>query len=317
LHTIERTPSLRRYKSESDLYDQPDFDVPPKVLPKKKDNTLISKIYKVLSKNDLTEQTTFRTSPYGQDESALSRSQSDDERIRSQHRYSSYEGSNDTMTITKQMSLSSEDDYSDQSSFYSEYKPITNPYGSNEDLLSIEEPEKAKKKDNTLISKIYQQPQVRSYAMAKKQNVSVQQSNFKNNNKKIVSSDEEVFIEEIPKPVQQTLPAGQVNGTSNKKVSEQENDNDIEVSELAKKRIVHNILDKFSHSAPKPKPQEKFNGEANSASEANGVDINEEEFTTSVRELMKKFENNLGKNQVVSSLTARSLSRHTRKPLRN
>ncbi|CAH1108897.1 unnamed protein product [Psylliodes chrysocephalus] len=317
----EPPTTLKRYKSESDLYN--DFDAPPKVLPQKRDNTLISKIYKVLSKSDLlSEYPTFRTQMSSPDGAGYNHN---DELIRNKTDYSSHEIplssieiSNNRMTITKNLSLSSEDDNSDLCSFYSEYRPIKNVFHSNEDLLSMDESDRSMKKDNTLISKIYKQQNVKNYALAKRQQIPEIETNTRSI-KEVTRSDGEY---EDPLKQNKVPISLEENGNAiNNKVSVEKNENVLEVNELAKKRIVHNILDQISHSTTQKEKSQLSKHYTNGKSKE---DINEEskesdddEITTSVKDLMKKFENNVGKNQVVSSLTARSLSRHTRKPLKD
>ncbi|CAG9854521.1 unnamed protein product [Phyllotreta striolata] len=275
---------LKRHKSESDLYD---LEETPKVLPRKKDNTLISKIYKVLSKSDLSEYPTFRTQlstpdmHYFHSDNTNSFSSQD------------MDISNDVMTITKTMLLSSEDDYSDGTAFIRRPKAGNN-YSSSEDALSFDETD-----GSNSISKGHK-PRIGALATPAG-------AAFARNDAKSIEP-----IDETPKtpktPAEPAVPSER-NGANDSDGERFENAHS-EVDELAKKRIVHNILDKLNC------PRSNSNGVVSRESANEIIKESNEDVKMSVKELMKKFEANSGKNQVISSLTARSLSRHTKELLR-
>ncbi|XP_057670595.1 uncharacterized protein LOC130902455 isoform X1 [Diorhabda carinulata] len=339
--------NLKRHKSETDLLDD-NFYIPPKVLAKKKDNTLISKIYldpqvrsfalsnrQHLPVNNLVP--TFRTqlsnpeyiidykAYHSDDGISTNRNKkytvySSEEDLLSS---SSIEMKNGTMIHTAKMSLSSEDDrYSERSSIYSpdQRKQI---YSSSDDLLSIDEMDSHKKRDNTIISKIYQQPAVRKYALEKRKHAQ-QQSNLQ---EKIVDVEDNVFtdVSRMPKTTstkdvdEMEIKLNEINikengndcnqnGWDDKEKSplKNEEENDPGVEEVAKRKIVHNILGKISAS------------QTNLGKSENKEEIHtEEDITISVKDLRKKFEKLDGKNKIVSSLTARSLSKQMRENLKN
>lgn len=336
----------KRHKSESDLISEDSFDAPPKVLSKKKDNTLISKIYSqphvrnfaLTSRKqvpgDLSSPTTPTSSIYESSRYNGKVALYNSEGEMSYERKSAFSSTEDLIEPTpkqqsfvrsssgiinsngqRKNSVSSEDDV------LSEYSSIVglsakrnskhHIYSSSDDLFSIEEQElPQKKKDNTLIDKIYQNPQVRNYGLSNRDYIPVQI----NNNipttpiKKVYSSEDDIpdikiFTTKSEISISQentnqpshygpnygTHLASEFNFHLEKPTEEIPIRNlstpDPEIDEIAKKKIVHSLLDKFGGSRPEITPRTKL---SNDKLELND---SENEINVSVKELMKKFEN--------------------------
>ncbi|XP_072402634.1 uncharacterized protein [Diabrotica undecimpunctata] len=326
---------LKRYKSETDLLDD-SFYSPPKVLGRKKDNTLISKIYLdphvrsfVLSNREhLPENNkvpTFRTQLSSPEMVLDHKAYHSDDGLSLRHtkRYfssqedllssNSIEVHNGTMTHTAKMSFSSEDEqFSEKSPVFSTAPVNRRIYSSSEDLLSADEIDSSKKKDNTLISKIYQQPHVRQYALTARPFIPVKEEK---RIEKSISSEDEVFIEitkapkvSSPKVLPDLDTQFETMNIKEKEpaTNEHDNENDPGVEEIARKKIVHNFLQKYSTSSTNLK-----------ITDSREDITNEEDITISVKDLRKRFEKNQPKNNIVSSLTARSLSKQMKEELRN
>nr|CAH7715875.1 unnamed protein product [Callosobruchus chinensis] len=80
---------------------------------------------------------------------------------------------------------------------------------------------------------------------------------------------------------------------------------DSDIDELAKKQIVHNILDQISRSRDASRERGPKDG-----------GMADEKINVSVKDLRKLFESNEGTGKVISSLTARSLSKQIREDLK-
>lgn len=365
----DNSRTLRRLNSESELLDDA-FEKPPTVISKKRDNTLISKIYQdpnvrhfalsnrnqlpmenaEVSKPPLRNQLSLdatviahatnnnvRQSSYNSDE-GLSSSYlrkksyySSDEDLTSNH-----SGANESIPafrgfqnlnvrsgrLNSRPSVSSEDGLLSDSSVSLE-KPARPKstrgliYSSSEDLLSIDEIETVpKKKDNTLISKIYQDPNVRNFALANREYIPVPEDAVPKTPKYISSSAEDILsdhsvrqfrdenlvkshesngnsislgmsldslrIEEIPlTPV--VKQSAREEGLYERKMTTP----DPDIDELAKKKIVHNILGQFTKSQPNLAATKKLQ-----VPRERKMSTDSEEVSISVKDLKKKFENN-------------------------
>jgi len=217
-------------------------------------------------------------------------------------------------------------------------------YGSQEDLLSIDEMGALpQRKDNTIISKIYKDAKVRNFAIKTHGGIvsdceplttpktpkspkvfssdeehyhtdttlTVQKRNL--SHKKVYSSYDDLSSTDIS--LENTF-SHTINHTSQHALSQRTNNEDdetgyksedIDVGEVAKRHIVRNALGKFSKSELNVKSH--F---VRSASMEDG-----DEVRVSVRDLKKKFESkDSGTKPVVSSLTARSLSKQVKDSLK-
>lgn len=248
------------------------------------------------------------------------------------------------------MSISSEDDvFSEHSSTaghpMKKSNSKTHLYSSSEDLLSIEEHERPhRKKDNTLIEKIYQNAHVRNFALSNRDYIPVQEDYSKARKKTYSSEDElsdehnkfknqspsplpinsnipvetykpqETIISQTKKPmeanviVEKTLqtfinicpPHEEMTESQNPEIHLVEDpmqdanetyernviSPDPGINEVAKKKIVHNILEQLSVNQSVV-AKHKLNGDFHE------INNNEEdEINVSVKELRKKFENN-------------------------
>ncbi|XP_074031207.1 uncharacterized protein isoform X5 [Leptinotarsa decemlineata] len=226
-------------------------------------------------------------------------------------------------------SYSSEDLPSEPSSANLERSKMSKPYAfsSFEDLLSSEEYEQPlpKKKDNTLISKIYQQQHVRNYALSNRDYIPdsgpfKETASFENNlsddnnrakqlNKKITVMEQNAAPEKIhlePLSIVKSL-----DSSEEFKHDRNITTSDQEISEIAKKKIVHNFLDQIASGQPKPNPSRR------NIIEDFPETAEDEEKILSVKELRRKFEKDQGKSKVVSSLTARNLSKQMKTTWKN
>ncbi|XP_074031203.1 uncharacterized protein isoform X2 [Leptinotarsa decemlineata] len=352
---------LKRTQSESDLLNE-SFYTPPRVLEKRKDNTLISKIYQdprvqsfaLSSRNKIpvvADSRTFRkqtsvpdivlqdrnndqNTMYNSDEGAM---------MKETTNHAFYSSEEDFLVPkanevpkakihrlnSSAFSYSSEDLPSEPSSANLERSKMSKPYAfsSFEDLLSSEEYEQPlpKKKDNTLISKIYQQQHVRNYALSNRDYIPdsgpfKETASFENNlsddnnrakqlNKKITVMEQNAAPEKIhlePLSIVKSL-----DSSEEFKHDRNITTSDQEISEIAKKKIVHNFLDQIASGQPKPNPSRR------NIIEDFPETAEDEEKILSVKELRRKFEKDQGKSKVVSSLTARNLSKQMKTTWKN
>lgn len=343
--------NIRRHKSESDLLDD-SFDAPPRVLSRKKDNTLISKIYSqphvrnfalssrkqipvddaptspspiLMTQRSLNEATiryngktplyysddgmslpqNGKKSLYSSEEDLLESTSSKDGSLQINGRR--YE------TKSKTISISSEDDvFSEHSSIAGHSVKRSNSkthlYSSSEDLLSIEEHERPhKKKDNTLIEKIYQDKNVRDFALSNRDYITLSEEYLSSKKKTeddvpdsihYISASEQAIIPQTPIILNEdtvkkiTKPEETIVISSSVHHQEEYERNltpDPEINELAKKKIVHNILEQYSVHKPEVVQTIKIKREPKEIN--NNHEADEEIATTSVKELRKKFEN--------------------------
>lgn len=346
------TVEKKRHKSESDLVSEDCFDAPPKVLSRKKDNTLISKIYSqphvrnfalINRKQVPGDDSSLPTSPISPTSSIYENSRYNgkvalynSEGEMSYNRKSAYSSTEDLVEPApkqqsfvrstsafiisnnqRKNSVSSEDDilseHSPNVSLTAKRNSKNHIYSSSDDLLSVEEQEiPQKRKDNTLIEKIYQNPQVRNYGLSSRDYIPVQvnSSTPVTPVKKTYSSDDdfpEIKISpkkpEILISVEAISPVrGQYGSNYDLHLAseldldtEKPNEEvvmrnlstpDPEIDELAKMKLVHNLIDKFGESRPEITPRKKVN----STDKAEQND-SESEVHVSVKELRKKFEN--------------------------
>lgn len=338
----------KRHKSDSELFIEDSFDTPPTVLNRKKDNTIISKIYNQLhvrnfalsSRKQVPVDATssnpniHETSRYSggvalynsEGETASDKIPFNDSRedlIEYFPKKNRYNRSVSAITYThRKYSISSEEDVlSDHSTSIGQKTHI---YNSSDDLFSIEEQDKPhKKKDNTLIDKIYQNPQVRNYALVNRDYIPAQEE--QTTSIKIGYSSEDDTSDTNVSPVKRdilisekimsTPPPLAPNKILTKTKSsyephygvhlmsemnlDEENEKvhqrdlreamsrpDPEIEEIAKKKIVHNILDKLTTSNRNVASKRKNNPHKQDSIES------DTEVNISVRELRKKFEKN-------------------------
>ncbi|KAG5883828.1 hypothetical protein JTB14_033749 [Gonioctena quinquepunctata] len=327
---------LKRAQSESDLLSD-SFYTPPRVLTKKKDNTLISKIYSnphvrsfaLSNRNSIPAETgmptpNFRTqlsvpenilqaryndknSLYNSDEGAP---------MKKQTLYSSAE---DLIEANKpgqyqrarspKFSISSEDDLLSEQSLEHGKLSKSHMFSSYEDLVSAEEyAQIPRKKDNTLISRIYQQQNVRNYALSNRDFIPDNGKSVRKYSESVSSedifSDDGSRVKEINK---QPAALQRKADTEKRIVIEKENvpisseeiecetnvvTPDQEINEVARKKIVHNILDQIGNPQQKHKVSRK---QVEEYQESNNTD---EEITVSVKELRRKFEKEQGTSKV-------------------
>ncbi|XP_018574031.1 uncharacterized protein LOC108913044 isoform X2 [Anoplophora glabripennis] len=386
---------LKRFKSETDLLDD-SFDKPPTVISRKKDNTLISKIYldpnvrnfALSNRNQLPVQDVEISKPplrnqLSLDATVLAHAMNNNVK---QPSYNSDDGLSSNY-IRKKSYYSSEEDLSSNHSAVNEsnsaFKGFQNPnvrsyrlhsrpsvssedgllsdsslslekprpkstrsliYSSSEDLLSIDEPEKLpKRRDNTLISKIYQDPNVRNFALTNREYIPVSEDTIPKSPRYLSSSNEDLLSDHSVhqfRDVEKTLvKSHEPNGTSitsgmsldslkieeipaTPKIKQSAREEityerkmatpDPDINELAKKKIVHNILGQFTKSQPNLVGTSRLE-----IPKERKMSTDSEEISISVKDLKKRFENNDAKSTVVSSLTARSLSKQMRETLRN
>lgn len=367
----DNSRTLKRFNSESDLLDN-SFDKPPTVISKKKDNTLISKIYQdpnvrnfalsnrnqlpvknvEVSKPPLRNQLSVdanviahatnnnvKQSSYNSD-NGLSPSYirnksyySSDEDLSSNHSavnesipaFKGFQNLNVRRNrLHSRPSVSSEDGLLSDSSTNLDKSPRPKStrgliYSSSEDLLSIDEIEKVpKRKDNTLISKIYQDPNVRNFALASREYIPVPDDTVPKTPKFVSSSAEDILsdhsvrqfrdnrenpikphesnenyltpgisldslrIEEIPlSPI--VKQSAKEEGLYERKMTTP----DPDIDELVKKKIVHNILGQFTKSQPNLATNQKLQ-----VPRERKISMDSEEVCISVKDLKKKFENN-------------------------
>ncbi|XP_076254985.1 uncharacterized protein LOC143192981 isoform X3 [Rhynchophorus ferrugineus] len=373
-HVISEKKMVRQ-TSETNLLDD-SFDAPPKILSQKRDNTIISKIYK----DPKVRLFAMKSRDDSVGEPIRYQTQRSLELIDSSHKNDSYHHTRDRAYQSSEGGLSSEyesgktgkmsffssdedllSDYSDVSlvnnnvvsnvnesarvdgqmehekyyyikqSAQSTPKPVSTRkfiYSSQENLLAIDENNSRydatlpKKKDNTLITKIYSDPRVLDFALKTHgdnmpmeaitptptpkpnfsstddtyffpQNIQPKTSNTQKLYKSYddLSSDNISFESSIQKETQLS------------KVQDGYNSEDIDIDEISKKRLVRNALGRFSKSEVHLKTSMERRQTEESMTQ-------EDEIRVSVRDLRKKFENNDKRShQVVSSLTARSLSK--------
>lgn len=321
-HLIKYKPSVKytpdtlqkRHRSESDL--TMNFDTPPKVLSQKKDNTLISKIYsqpqvrnfaknnkrQVISAFVFDSSTLPETARYSGNQ-ALYNSEGEHDR---KTLFSSVEDLIEpttpkplTFTSTPRLhSVSSEEDLLSEHSGKSGSRHRI--YSSTDDLLSTEEHEKPqKKKDNTLIDKIYQNRQVRNYGLASRDYIPTSEEgtlslNIKDEESSLSSSSLPLSIStqslnalqnELNRSYNKSVSITQVD-ESEKKYKRNLSSPDPEIEDIVKRKIVHNLLDKFDDQS-KVVPRKKLN---NFYEEEEGFDNEDDELFVSVRELRKMFE---------------------------
>lgn len=298
----------KRPKSESELLID-DFNEPPKILAKKKDNTIISKIYSqphvrkfaLSSRQHVPAELPTpnlnsdryngsKTNYNSEGETPFKKISTED--LSNASRNLNISGRSKSLMNINRISVSSEED------FLSEHSPSTgltgkqniksHIYNSSDDLFSIEEKETPqKKKDNTLIGKIYQDPQVRNYALLNRDNIRLEVTNS-TTVKNSCSSEEEIpetktsisSSNDIEIPIK-------ANHKSNYFHSEEKHvvTPNTEMHEIANKKIVHTVLDKFSTKTPVVMRKSKYN----STSKLVLNDTKSETFV-SVKELRKKFE---------------------------
>lgn len=336
----------KRHKSESDLLSDDSFNAPPKVLGQKKDNTLISKIYSqphvrnfaISTRKQLLVELTSPTSPTSQSRSIYEKNRyngkvalynsegeatyenktlySSTEDLLDPHpKHQSFMRSTSAIinsSSQRKNSISSEDDaLSEHSSTVGlTYKRNSKHqiYSSSDDLFSIEEQDTPhKKKDNTLIDKIYQNPQVRNYGLSTRDYIPVQESN-NSPVKKVYSSEDDIpglkispaTAENLILLQEESKRKGSPHGPNYDLHLASELDTetlseeiyqryvstpDPEIDEIAKRKIVHNLLDKFGGAKPEIAPRKKVTTDK--------LEINDSgtEMFISVKEMRKKFEN--------------------------
>ncbi|KAH0999153.1 hypothetical protein HUJ05_012246, partial [Dendroctonus ponderosae] len=360
--------ALRRHLSESSLLDD-SFDAPPKVIHPKKDNTLISKIYKdpkvrlfALHSREETPsmEETYNTSSFNSHRSVEAKEiqsetssiylskeilHSSDDGLTSEYdsgktgRISFFSSEEDLLSLnsdsshvvdTRNHAMASGEPHFDH--YYMASPPATPStkkfiYGSQEDLLSLEEVTCIRpRKDNTLISKIYQDPNVRNFALKTHKNKLPDSLSSKPKQRESLdhafsvetrgrtsshasraainsSSSAEISLEMHPEEqnADPSLYAHQVDNVEHEAV-------DLDVEEIAKRRVVRQALGKFQKSEIEPRQVQMHRN--SSVDESNSVRV-------SVRELKNKFETNDNNNKpVVSSLTARSLSTQVKAALK-
>ncbi|XP_030765391.1 uncharacterized protein LOC115889511 isoform X2 [Sitophilus oryzae] len=358
-------------------FNEDSFDTPPKHLHQKKDNTLISKIYKdpkvrlfrLRSREDLdNEDSPHHTrSSYHQNKTntnQLSRErnyESSDDGLYSEYdsgktgKMSFFSSEEDLLSIDSEGSVKHNHVISTinenvathvgdgDEAFWLKQTSSTPKsestrrfiYGSQEDLLSIDEAEHLpKRKDNTIITKIYKDPRVLNFALTthgenmpnlevttpvtprpKSMNLSSPDDDHffspatptlkrtPVNKRRLYQSYDDLSSADIS--LRSEMLSKHETDSLSDKMKESYNGDDLEVDEIERKHLVRNALGKFSKS------------EANFNSSFVRATSQDEEIRVSVRDLRKKFENNDNQNhRVVSSLTARSLSKKVKETLK-
>ncbi|CAH1994575.1 unnamed protein product [Acanthoscelides obtectus] len=296
--------SLRRHKSETDLLSEDSFNNPPRILGRKKDNTLISKIYQdphvrkfALSSRDHLPVETVNYGRYDGNQLCYN---SDDGFPR--RKLLSYDDDLLSSNVVRKNEQFRGLRRVQQNLEKGQRQHI---YSSSEDLLGNDECEKTSpRKDNTIVSKIYQDPNVRSFALTNKERESLR--------KKSYSSEEDVFSNKSS-PGSPKLSSTRSESCLNDTITKNEieiktrfvHTPDPDIDELSKKQIVHNILDRMSRSRDVSQERGRKDGY-----------ITDEEINVSVKDLRKLFESNEITGKVISSLTARSLSKQIREDLK-
>lgn len=327
--------SLRRHLSESSLLDG-SYDNPPAVIHPKRDNTLISKIYKdpkvrlfaLNSREEIHSMEEIHQSAFNSHRSAETKENhsetssmnlskeilhSSDDGLTSEYesgktgRLSFFSSEEDLLSLTSESShvvdTRNPTVVSGDQHHYMTSPPATPStkkfiYGSQEDLLSLEEVTCIRpRKDNTLISKIYQDPKVRNFALKTHKNSLPHSLTSKPKQKE--SIDHAFSVETRGRSFNHTSRAA-INSSSSAEISlemysEQQNGDlrqagngeheaeDLDVEEIAKRHVVRQALGKFEKSEVELR-QVQLQGN----SSVDGADS----VRVSVRELKNKFESN-------------------------
>ncbi|CAH1127866.1 unnamed protein product [Ceutorhynchus assimilis] len=364
---IER-PILRRHLSESSLLDD-SVDAHPKALHQKKDNTLISKIYKdpkirlfaLNSREGVIHGDKQYLSQKSLDSKISLGTSASDDGLTSEYesgktgKMSFFSSEEDLLSLNSEVSFVATKN-GDVKLNESEHRNIRTPspsplitpntpstrkfiYSSQEDLLSIDEVGSLpQRKDNTLISKIYQDHKVRNFALNTNREF---QPDLHSKPRKVSSSDEEHYHYNEKVTIQKRNFAHKYNSyddlssadmsfednyqnghnlsidqksatlmvkTSSavSSVNDGYNSEDLEIEEIARRHVVREALGKFSKS------EMVINSNFH-----RGTSFEEGDVRVSVRDLRKKFETNEVSNKpVVSSLTARSISKKVKDSLK-
>nr|CAH7738565.1 unnamed protein product [Callosobruchus chinensis] len=298
LRSPMETTNLKRYKSETDLLSEESFDSPPRILGRKKDNTLISRIYQdplvrsfALSSREQLPVETLNYSRYNGNQ--LGYNSDDGFPSRTRRKLFSCD---DNLLSSNVVGTTNEQFGRPRS-----YKSVTSPsseegislqrqqiYSSSEDLLETEE-----------------NPNVRNFAMTNGERQAFGRKSY---------SSEEDISSNKSSPGTLRLSSTKSENSLNRILSRNEDTKirasflptpDSDIDELAKKQIVHNILDQISRSRDASRERGPKDG-----------GIADEKINVSVKDLRKLFESNEGTGKVISSLTARSLSKQIREDLK-
>ncbi|XP_066246029.1 uncharacterized protein [Euwallacea similis] len=310
----------------------------PKVLHQRKDNTLISKIYKdpkvrlfsLQSRDESSESIEEHISPTYYREKHLNKGHkgSSDDGLTSEAesgktgKMSFFSSEEDLLSLQSDSSfrpievVSARNGDVKVNGINRSPSPLTpkaqysrRMYSSHEDLLSIDENQSVTsippRKDNTIISKIYQDPNVRNFAFKTHGHFVPVESGYYHSvpkhyaPKRYVDSSAEISLETCR----------QNSTTPNSLHSDHlENGSECsEIAEMANKHAVNEVLEKW---------HEEEHSRNNSFQRTTSMD-DLDSIRVSVRDLRKKFESpDASSKPVVSSLTARSLSTQVREILK-
>lgn len=356
-------PILRRHLSESSLIED-SFDAPPKVLHQKKDNTLISKIYKdpkvrlfaLHSREEIpgtdseyikpiyNTQRSFDAKVVNtENNSSLNLSKgrscnSSDDGITSEYesgktgKMSFFSSEEDLLSLNSDTSFRPSDFVSTKNqdiklndSLYNQNRgsirtpspsatltprtPSTRKfiYGSQEDLLSIDEIGSIpQRKDNTLISKIYKDPNVRNFALKNHREPTIPSTPkprkmsssddehyhhaenkmaFQNRffaSRQKYSSYDDLSSAEISIETHQDTETAPSPYSDHPESAQGYNSEDLDIDEVARRRVVRQAMGKFSKSERDIKSSFC---RTTSMEDFDSVRV-------SVRDLRKKFESN-------------------------
>ncbi|KAL1497122.1 hypothetical protein ABEB36_008132 [Hypothenemus hampei] len=174
-------------------------------------------------------------------------------------------------------------------------------FNSQEDLLSIDETSSLpRRKDNTLISKIYQDPHVRHFAMKTHRDL-VLEYDYPKSPKPSQVQDSQNHYSNVKENNVTSSTSPEI---SLKDLSDEKESKEREIDEVANKHVVSDTLEKLINNKKSPFYR------STSLEEIDNIRV-------SVWDLRKKFENTDASNKpVISSLTARSLSKQVKNILK-
>lgn len=296
------------------------YNSPPKVLHQKKDNTLISRIYKdprvrlfsLQSREDVPGSDTDHYTPtfysprtnenkftYNETTSVyLNNKSMSDDGVTSEGesgktgKMSFFSSEEDLLSLNsessfRQVEITSASNGEVRVRAQSPRKPNIHRFSSHEDLLSIDEHTQVssipRRKDNTLISKIYQDPNVRNFA--NKTNHKEFVDDYQRKNRKSPSSEEKhtrtVFAVELSSPEISLEVVRSPTPSSGKSENS-------EIDDLARKHVVSGVLHKLLGTEAFEDVEDVVDGRAPFSRSTSVDDLSS--IRVSVRDLRMKFE---------------------------
>lgn len=295
------------------------YNNPPKVLHQKKDNTLISRIYKdprvrlfsLQSREDVPGSNADHYTPtfYSPKTNENKFTYNETTSVYLNHKSTSDDGitSEGESGKTGKMSFfSSEEDLlslNSESSFrhveitsasngevrvraQSPKKPNIHRFSSHEDLLSIDDHSQVssipRRKDNTLISKIYQDPNVRNFANQTNHKEFVDDYQRKNKN------SEEKYIRTVKTPTYVELSSPEISLDVARSPTPSSKSENSEIDDLARKHVVSGVLNKLHSTEIFEDVEDVVDGRAPFSRSTSVDDLSS--IRVSVRDLRMKFE---------------------------